>query len=199
MLDSTPQERSNGEALHGRGRAHSYGNSPRPCLSLQRSSWLFRSPPGMFCCGPASVRAIKEGEVDLNYDTAFVFSMVNADCVSWLVHGGKEQRLHRDTRSVGNFISTKSIRSDERDDITENYKYEEGMTIPAPSESRSCGYLPPTPGNPSASWNRPLGNRGCLWGRTQVHLSQSVLSSQFRHPHCLTSSCPPPHPHPTGQ
>ncbi|XP_005877627.1 PREDICTED: protein-glutamine gamma-glutamyltransferase 5 isoform X1 [Myotis brandtii] len=92
VLDSTPQERSN----------------------------------GMFCCGPASVRAIKEGEVDLNYDTAFVFSMVNADCVCWLVHGGKEQRLHRDTHSVGNFISTKSIRSDERDDITENYKYEEG-------------------------------------------------------------------------
>ncbi|XP_054571535.1 protein-glutamine gamma-glutamyltransferase 5 isoform X2 [Eptesicus fuscus] len=92
VLDSTPQERSN----------------------------------GMFCCGPASVRAIKEGEVDLNFDTAFVFSMVNADCVSWLIHGGKEQRLHRDTNSVGNFISTKSIRSDERDDITESYKYEEG-------------------------------------------------------------------------
>ncbi|ELK05493.1 Protein-glutamine gamma-glutamyltransferase 5, partial [Pteropus alecto] len=81
---------------------------------------------GFYCCGPASVRAIKEGEVDLNYDTAFVFSMVNADCVSWLVRGGKEQRLHRDTNSVGNFISTKSIQSDERDDITEKYKYEEG-------------------------------------------------------------------------
>lgn len=93
-------------------------------------SWLFCSPSGLYCCGPASVRAIKEGEVDLNYDTAFVFSMVNADCVSWLVHGGKEQRLHRDTNSVGNFISTKSIQSDDRDDITENYKYEEGMTEP---------------------------------------------------------------------
>ncbi|XP_066130199.1 protein-glutamine gamma-glutamyltransferase 5 isoform X2 [Saccopteryx bilineata] len=81
---------------------------------------------GLYCCGPASVRAIKEGEVNLSYDTAFAFSMVNADCVSWLVHGGKEQRLHRDTNSVGNFISTKSIHSDERDDVTENYKYEEG-------------------------------------------------------------------------
>ncbi|XP_053450449.1 protein-glutamine gamma-glutamyltransferase 5 [Nycticebus coucang] len=81
---------------------------------------------GLYCCGPASVRAIKEGEVDLNYDTRFAFSMVNADCVSWLVYGGKEQKLHRDTSSVGNFISTKSIQSDERDDITENYKYREG-------------------------------------------------------------------------
>ncbi|KAM6202493.1 protein-glutamine gamma-glutamyltransferase 5 [Rhynchocyon petersi] len=81
---------------------------------------------GLYCCGPASVRAIKEGEVELNYDTPFVFSMVNADCMSWLVHAGKEQKLHWDTSSVGNFISTKSIQSDERDDITENYKYGEG-------------------------------------------------------------------------
>uniref|UniRef100_A0A8D2CLU4 Protein-glutamine gamma-glutamyltransferase 5 n=1 Tax=Sciurus vulgaris TaxID=55149 RepID=A0A8D2CLU4_SCIVU len=81
---------------------------------------------GLYCCGPASVRAIKEGEVDLNYDTPFAFSMVNADCTSWLVYGGKEQKLHQDTNSVGNFISTKSIQSDERDDITENYKYGEG-------------------------------------------------------------------------
>ncbi|XP_026248085.2 protein-glutamine gamma-glutamyltransferase 5 isoform X2 [Urocitellus parryii] len=81
---------------------------------------------GLYCCGPASVRAIKEGEVDLNYDTPFAFSMVNADCTSWLVSGGKEQKIHQDTNSVGNFISTKSIQSDERDDITENYKYGEG-------------------------------------------------------------------------
>lgn len=83
-------------------------------------------PSGLYCCGPASVKAIKEGEVDLNYDTPFAFSMVNADCMSWLVYGGKEQKLHRDTATVGNFISTKSIQSDERDDVTESYKYEEG-------------------------------------------------------------------------
>uniref|UniRef100_A0A8C5KV92 Protein-glutamine gamma-glutamyltransferase 5 n=1 Tax=Jaculus jaculus TaxID=51337 RepID=A0A8C5KV92_JACJA len=77
--------------------------------------------------GPAPVPvAIKEGEVDLNYDTRFAFSMVNADCMSWLVSGGKEEKLHQDTATVGNFISTKSIQSDERDDVTENYKYEEG-------------------------------------------------------------------------
>nr|XP_036874876.1 protein-glutamine gamma-glutamyltransferase 5 [Manis javanica] len=81
---------------------------------------------GLYCCGPASVRAIREGEVDLNYDTAFAFSMVNADCMSWLVYGGKEQILHQNTSSVGNFISTKGILSNERDDITENYKYREG-------------------------------------------------------------------------
>lgn len=93
---------------------------------------LLCSPSGLYCCGPASVRAIKEGEVDLNYDTAFAFSMVNADCMAWLVFGGKEQKLHQDTNTVGNFISTKSIQSDERHDITEDYKYAEGMTKPGP-------------------------------------------------------------------
>lgn len=81
--------------------------------------------------------------MDLNYDTAFVFSMVNADCVSWLVHGGKEQRLHWDTNSVGHFISTKSIQSDDRDDITENYKYEEGMTEITPLRAQIL--WPPSP------------------------------------------------------
>ncbi|XP_048188574.1 protein-glutamine gamma-glutamyltransferase 5 isoform X2 [Perognathus longimembris pacificus] len=81
---------------------------------------------GLYCCGPASVRAIKEGEVDLNYDTRFAFSMVNADCMAWLVQDGKEEKLHQDTTTVGHLISTKSIQSDERDDVTENYKYEEG-------------------------------------------------------------------------
>ncbi|OWK09110.1 TGM5 [Cervus elaphus hippelaphus] len=95
---------------------------------------------GLYCCGPASVRAIKEGEVDLNYDTAFAFSMVNADCMAWLVFGGKEQKLHQDTNTVGNFISTKSIQSDERDEITEDYKYAEELrprSVPLSDSPRS--------------------------------------------------------------
>lgn len=120
VLDATPQETSNGEApidlpqaLHGTPQS-THQSFPPYSLS------------GLYCCGPASVKAIKEGEVDLKYDTRFAFSMVNADCMSWLVYGGKEQKLHQDTATVGNFISTKSIQSDERDDITESYKYEEG-------------------------------------------------------------------------
>lgn len=108
---------------------------PQPLSCLPHTIYQ-NFPPhfssGLYCCGPASVKAIKEGEVDLNYDTPFAFSMVNADCMSWLVYGGKEQKLHRDTATVGNFISTKSIQSDERDDVTESYKYEEG-TVGQPS------------------------------------------------------------------
>lgn len=102
---------------------------------LAPPTWGFsRFSSGLYCCGPASVRAIKEGEVDLKYDTPFAFSMVNADCVSWLVYGGKEQRLHSTTNAVGSFLSTKGVRSDERDDVTESYKYEEGTSEQPTSE-----------------------------------------------------------------
>lgn len=33
----------------------------------------------IYCCGPASVEAVRKGEVGFLYDTPFVFSEVNAD------------------------------------------------------------------------------------------------------------------------
>ncbi len=41
--------------------------------------------PGVFCCGPAPVIAILQGETNLKYDVPFVFSEVNADIVKWMV------------------------------------------------------------------------------------------------------------------
>ena len=35
--------------------------------------------------GPAPLKAIKEGEVYAGFDTGFIFSEVNADCVTWVV------------------------------------------------------------------------------------------------------------------
>ncbi|XP_030067304.1 protein-glutamine gamma-glutamyltransferase 5 isoform X1 [Microcaecilia unicolor] len=81
---------------------------------------------GVYCCGPASVKAIKEGNIDLNYDAPFVFAMVNADCISWIASSWKKEKYLRDTHSVGTFISTKSLDGDERNDITDKYKYREG-------------------------------------------------------------------------
>lgn len=41
-------------------------------------------------CGPASLKAIKEGRCELLYDTPFVFAEVNADKVVWARgEGGK--------------------------------------------------------------------------------------------------------------
>nr|XP_034978108.1 protein-glutamine gamma-glutamyltransferase E-like [Zootoca vivipara] len=93
----------------------------RPDLGCMYNGWQVldatpqcRSTTGTRC-GPASVKAIKEGDVDLPYDTAFVFSEVNADIEDSL-----------DTTSIGQNISTKAVGSNDRLDVTDNYKYKEG-------------------------------------------------------------------------
>ncbi|XP_029470561.1 protein-glutamine gamma-glutamyltransferase 5-like isoform X2 [Rhinatrema bivittatum] len=90
--------------------------------------WVFAAVmcTGIFCCGPASVKAIKEGDVDISYDAPFVYSMVNADCISWIVSRSRKEKYFRDTKTVGSCITTKSVGSDDRQDITDNYKYKEG-------------------------------------------------------------------------
>lgn len=52
------------------------------CLSTK-----FRS---FFRCGPASVAAVKRGEVKKSYDTAFQFAEVNADKVYWRYKGANQ-------------------------------------------------------------------------------------------------------------
>ncbi|KAM4741222.1 LOW QUALITY PROTEIN: protein-glutamine gamma-glutamyltransferase E-like [Anableps anableps] len=82
---------------------------------------------GLFCCGPASVAAILNGEIDLKYDVPFVFAEVNADAVYWLVRSdGSKTKIFSDTKSVGQNISTKAVGSNKRLDITDTYKYTEG-------------------------------------------------------------------------
>ena len=41
---------------------------------------------GVMRCGPAPLKAVKEGHVYLNYDVGFVFAEVNGDRVKWMVH-----------------------------------------------------------------------------------------------------------------
>ncbi|XP_030068826.1 protein-glutamine gamma-glutamyltransferase 6 isoform X2 [Microcaecilia unicolor] len=82
---------------------------------------------GRYCCGPASVKAIKEGDVQMDYDTAFVFASVNADRSTWIYYDKNiKERVYCDTKLVGQNISTKAVGSDDRVDITANYKYPEG-------------------------------------------------------------------------
>lgn len=119
---------------------------------------------GLFCCGPASVAAILNGETDLKYDVPFVFAEVNADAVYWLVSehsinffltmscdvfnqrkiqhprlnqgfcfafqvrkNGSKLKIFSDTDTVGQYISTKSVGSNKRMDITNTYKHREGV------------------------------------------------------------------------
>ncbi|XP_029920271.1 protein-glutamine gamma-glutamyltransferase E-like [Myripristis murdjan] len=79
---------------------------------------------GLYCCGPASVKAILNGDTHQKYDVPFVFAEVNADCVDWLIaDDGSKVKLHCDSHKVGHYISTKCVGSDKRHDITKTYKH----------------------------------------------------------------------------
>ncbi|KAM8798210.1 protein-glutamine gamma-glutamyltransferase 2 [Eudromia elegans] len=104
----------------------------RPELPPGYEGWQALDPTpqekseGVFCCGPAPVRAIKEGDLQLKYDTPFVFAEVNADVVYWIVGPDGSERKSTHTSIVGKNISTKSVGRDAREDITHHYKYPEG-------------------------------------------------------------------------
>ncbi|KAM9350327.1 protein-glutamine gamma-glutamyltransferase 2-like [Symphorus nematophorus] len=105
----------------------------RPDLGSGFDGWQVSDPTpqetsdGVFCCGPAPVRAIKEGELTKKYDAPFIFAEVNADVVDLVrLSNGEIVQVDGSTTSVGRFISTKAVGSDERRDITHQYKYPEG-------------------------------------------------------------------------
>uniref|UniRef100_A0A336LKB0 protein-glutamine gamma-glutamyltransferase n=1 Tax=Culicoides sonorensis TaxID=179676 RepID=A0A336LKB0_CULSO len=81
-------------------------------------------------CGPASVLAVKLGEIQKPYDHNFLYAEVNADKVYWLYSGPTQplKLLKKDTYAIGHFISTKAVGEYRREDITNSYKYSEKST-----------------------------------------------------------------------
>ncbi|XP_062335534.1 coagulation factor XIII A chain-like isoform X3 [Osmerus eperlanus] len=79
---------------------------------------------GYYCCGPASVKAVKEGQVSYPFDMKFVF----AEVASYVVFQKRDEYgvltpFHTDKTCVGKLVLTKSVDSDEPADITNTYKY----------------------------------------------------------------------------
>uniref|UniRef100_A0A8C6WI55 Protein-glutamine gamma-glutamyltransferase 2 n=1 Tax=Neogobius melanostomus TaxID=47308 RepID=A0A8C6WI55_9GOBI len=103
----------------------------RPDLSPEFDGWQVVDPTpqelsgGAHQCGPAPVKAILNGNTDLDYDVPFVFAEVNADCIDYL--DGSKKTISTDSRRVGQNISTKSVGSNKRWDITSHYKHKEGQ------------------------------------------------------------------------
>ncbi|XP_038055655.1 protein-glutamine gamma-glutamyltransferase K-like [Patiria miniata] len=87
---------------------------------------------GVYCMGPTSLRAIKQGHVYMQYDTKFAFAEVNAEKVYWKVFTKSRKApevIDIDSDDVGCKISTKAVGKFEREDITEQYKYKEGTEL----------------------------------------------------------------------
>ncbi|XP_068280977.1 protein-glutamine gamma-glutamyltransferase K [Nyctibius grandis] len=108
---------------------------------------------GLFCCGPCSVTAVKNGEVFLKYDTPFVFAEVNSDKVYWQRQpSGAFAVVHVEEGAIGHRISTLGAGSGARVDITHQYKHPEGSEEErrAVSTATSHGSRPRNRGAPSS-------------------------------------------------
>ncbi|KAF4096342.1 hypothetical protein G5714_022311 [Onychostoma macrolepis] len=82
---------------------------------------------GSYRCGPTSVSAVRNGQVNLKFDTPFVFAEVNSDKIYWQKKpDGSFSQVNVEKSSIGQCISTKAVGSDARVDITHLYKYPEG-------------------------------------------------------------------------
>ncbi|XP_051517923.1 protein-glutamine gamma-glutamyltransferase K [Myxocyprinus asiaticus] len=96
---------------------------------------------GVFCCGPASVTAVRNGHVFLKHDTPFVFAEVNSDKVYWQRKAdGTFTQVKVEKKAVGHFISTKAVGSDEREDITHLYKHPEDSEEERIAVETACKY-----------------------------------------------------------
>ncbi|XP_035980591.1 protein-glutamine gamma-glutamyltransferase 5-like [Fundulus heteroclitus] len=91
---------------------------------------------GVFCCGPAPVKAIKNQRTDMIYDIPFVYAAVNAD-VHMIILSSQNQVVgfSKDTEKVGSLICTKAIGHPRVQNITGDYKYIKSPTSTLSSRS----------------------------------------------------------------
>ncbi|XP_031145715.1 coagulation factor XIII A chain [Sander lucioperca] len=84
---------------------------------------------GMYRCGPASVKAIKHGQICFPFDAAFVFAEVNSDVVFYSRNkDGTMEPVKVNRTHIGRMVVTKTPGDVTRRDITDQYKFPEGST-----------------------------------------------------------------------
>lgn len=116
--------------------------SPNQSRSLRFAPLLICpfSPSVLGSCNLVPVRAVKEGELQVDPAVPELFAAVNASCVVWkCCEDGKLELTNSNKKNVGNCISTKVVGSDRCEDITQNYKYPAGTEQP-----RELAYPPET-------------------------------------------------------
>lgn len=119
----------------------------RPDLPAGMGGWQVvdatpqETSQGVFRCGPASVAAVRNGQVYLKHDTPFVFAEVNSDKVYWQrTADGTFTPVHIKKNAIGHCISTKAVGSDEREDITHLYKHAEDSEEERIAVETACQY-----------------------------------------------------------
>ncbi|KAL2090584.1 hypothetical protein ACEWY4_012847 [Coilia grayii] len=95
---------------------------------------------GIFRCGPAPVRAVRDKQLSMAYDVPFVYAEMNAEVHTFIVRDNESFQVDVDTGRVGALICTKAVGSSAPQDITANYKADKA---PEPSvRSRSMARSP---------------------------------------------------------
>lgn len=113
----------------------------RPDLGSAMDGWQVLDPTpqersgGVFCCGPAPVRAIKDRRIDLIYDVPFVYAEVNAEVHTIIVNQGKVVSVNKETDKVGSLICTKAVGFPRVHNITGEYKCIKSPTSTLTSKS----------------------------------------------------------------
>ncbi|XP_070785727.1 coagulation factor XIII A chain [Enoplosus armatus] len=98
---------------------------------------------GMYRCGPASVQAIKHGQICFPFDAAFVFAEINSDVVFYSrSKDGTMEPVKVNRTHVGRMVLTKAPGDVTRLDITDQYKFAEGSkeerTVLEKAEEYGC-------------------------------------------------------------
>lgn len=92
---------------------------------------------GVFQCGPASLEAVRRGQMELKYDVPFVLAEVNADIVRWKEDKDAQdgfKKLYSNKTHVGRQLLTKKVGvledsgfvEEDKEDVTTDYKPPEG-------------------------------------------------------------------------
>ncbi|XP_029989916.1 transglutaminase 5, like isoform X2 [Sphaeramia orbicularis] len=107
----------------------------RPDLGSEMDGWQVLDPTpqersgGVFCCGPAPVKAIMDRRIDLIFDVPFVYAEVNADVHTIIVNEGRVVGVNKDTEKVGSLICTKAVGFPRVQNITGDYKHIRSPTL----------------------------------------------------------------------
>ncbi|XP_013864072.1 transglutaminase 5, like [Austrofundulus limnaeus] len=100
----------------------------RKDLGSDMNGWQVLDPTpqqrseGVFCCGPAPVKAIKYQCLDRPFDIPFVYAEVNAAVHTIIWSQGNVVSFSTDTERVGSFICTKAVGFPRLQNITGDYK-----------------------------------------------------------------------------
>ncbi|CAG7835561.1 unnamed protein product [Allacma fusca] len=90
---------------------------------------------GVFQCGPASLEAVRKGQLGMAFDVSFILAEVNADLVHWKKDREASRgwrRMNADKFSIGRMILTKQPNvfdptgDSDRVDVLQDYKAKEG-------------------------------------------------------------------------